>query len=154
MNTFRFDDGGRRAAGFTGKNAGDCAARAIAIATGKPYREVYDELFRRGRAFWAQVYVKPKKVARHASPRGGVVDDICRPYLEDLGWQWTPTLKAGASIEVHLRADELPGGRLVVRVPGHLVAVIDGVIHDTHDPSLNGTRMVYGYWQKGEYHVA
>jgi hypothetical protein len=24
---------------------------------------------------------------------------------------------------------------------------IDGVIHDTHDPSLRGTRCVYGYWQ-------
>jgi hypothetical protein len=29
----------------------------------------------------------------------------------------------------------------------HLVAVIDGVIHDTHDCSRDGTRCVYGYFQ-------
>ncbi len=40
---YRFDDGGRTAAGFQGQT-GDCVTRAIAIATGKPYREVYDEL--------------------------------------------------------------------------------------------------------------
>jgi len=40
---FIFDDGGRAAAGFRGR-AGDCVTRAIAIATGKPYREVYDAL--------------------------------------------------------------------------------------------------------------
>jgi hypothetical protein len=26
--------------------------------------------------------------------------------------------------------------------------VIDGVIHDTFDPSRGGTRCVYGYWIK------
>ena len=36
-------DGGRKAAGFKGK-AGDCATRAIAIATGHEYRQVYDRL--------------------------------------------------------------------------------------------------------------
>ena len=47
---------------------------------------------------------------------------------------------------MHLRADELPPGRLVVSVTHHLTAVIDGVIHDTHDPSRGGTRCVYGVW--------
>jgi hypothetical protein len=27
-------------------------------------------------------------------------------------------------------------------------AVVDGVIHDTSDCSREGTRFVYGYWQK------
>lgn len=35
------DDGGRAAAGFKG-DTGDCVTRAISIATGRPYREVYD----------------------------------------------------------------------------------------------------------------
>jgi hypothetical protein len=26
--------------------------------------------------------------------------------------------------------------------------VIDGVVHDTHDPRRGGTRCVYGYYQK------
>jgi hypothetical protein len=40
----------------------------------------------------------------------------------------------------------LPNGRLIARCSRHLVAVIDGVIHDTHDSSRDGTRCVYGYW--------
>jgi hypothetical protein len=40
---FVYNDGGRAAAGYKG-NAGDCACRAIAIATGKPYQEVYNAL--------------------------------------------------------------------------------------------------------------
>jgi hypothetical protein len=37
-----YDDGGRAAAGFKiSRDKGACACRAIAIATGKPYREVY-----------------------------------------------------------------------------------------------------------------
>ena len=35
------NDGGRKATGRKGK-AGDCAVRAIATATGKPYQEVYN----------------------------------------------------------------------------------------------------------------
>ena len=43
MIGFKKDDGGRRAAGSKG-TAGDCVARALAIATGRPYRECYDAL--------------------------------------------------------------------------------------------------------------
>jgi hypothetical protein len=39
LMTFVHDDGGRVAAGFKG-HAGDCVVRAIAIATGIPYRQV------------------------------------------------------------------------------------------------------------------
>jgi hypothetical protein len=55
----------------------------------------------------------------------------------------------GQGCKVHLRADELPKGRLVVALSKHIVAVIDGVIHDTDDPSRGGTRCVYGYFQNG-----
>ena len=51
----------------------------------------------------------------------------------------------GSACKVHLRANELPAGRLVFSVSKHMVAVIDGVIHDTSDPSTDGTRYVYGY---------
>ena len=33
-----------------------------------------------------------------------------------------------------------------MRLSRHITAVVDGVIHDTHDPSRKGTRCVYGYW--------
>jgi hypothetical protein len=65
--------------------------------------------------------------------------------LSELGWVWTPTMTIGSGCQVHLRADELPPGRLICKVSKHLVAVIDGVIHDTHDPSRDGARCVYGF---------
>jgi len=38
-----YDDGGRAAAGYKG-DAGDCGARALAIATGMPYQQAYDAI--------------------------------------------------------------------------------------------------------------
>ena len=40
---FNYNDGGRSIAGYKGKT-GDCVCRAIAIATGKPYQEIYESL--------------------------------------------------------------------------------------------------------------
>lgn len=40
---YEYDDGGRAAAGYMG-GAGDCVCRAIAIATGRPYTEIYRRL--------------------------------------------------------------------------------------------------------------
>jgi hypothetical protein len=54
----------------------------------------------------------------------------------------------GTGTTVHLRDGELPMGRLIVACSRHYVAVIDGVIHDTSDPSRDGTRAVYGYYYK------
>jgi hypothetical protein len=57
-------------------------------------------------------------------------------------------MQIGSGCNTHLKADELPSGRLVCNVSRHAVAVIDGVIHDTHDCSRGGKRCVYGYWHK------
>jgi len=54
----------------------------------------------------------------------------------------------GSGCTVHLRSEELPKGRLLVKVSGHLTAVIDGVLYDTHDCSRHGMRCVYGYFSK------
>jgi len=54
----------------------------------------------------------------------------------------------GAGCQVHLRPDELPNEILIAKVSKHLTAIINGVIHDTHDPSRGGTRCVYGYYLK------
>jgi len=150
MMEFKNDDGGRVAAGFEGKT-GDCVTRAIAIATGRDYREVYDALFEGQRKF-GEGRSRAAKVARkNPSPRTGVFRKVYQKYLEDIGWEWVPTMKVGEGCTTHLRADELPSGRIIARVSKHLCAVIDGVIHDTHDPSRNGSRCVYGYFiKKGE----
>lgn len=41
--SFKYNDGGRSAAGFKGDTR-DCVTRSIAIATALPYKEVYDAL--------------------------------------------------------------------------------------------------------------
>ncbi len=57
-------------------------------------------------------------------------------------------MSIGSGCQVHLRAKGLPTGRLIVQLSKHVAAVIDGVIHDTHNPSRRGTRCVYGYYSK------
>lgn len=136
-----YDDGGRSAAGFRG-DAGDCVARAVSIAIGLAYKEVYDALNALGRT---ERRLK-KRRGKRSSARTGVFKATSRRYLQSLGLVWTPTMKIGSGCTVHLRADQLPAGRLIVAVSRHLTTVIDGVVHDTHDPSRAGTRCVYGYW--------
>jgi hypothetical protein len=58
-------------------------------------------------------------------------------------------MNIGRGCRVHLKTDELPAGRLIVPCSKHTTAVIDGVIHDTYDPSRHETRCVYGYFIKG-----
>jgi hypothetical protein len=145
------NDGGRAAAGFTG-HAGDCVVRAIAITTERSYLNVYNSLHRYAltdRVLMAKLELRYGARARdHASPRTGVNQRVYDRYLTEIGWTWTPTMQIGHGCTVHLRPDEIPSGRLIVRVSKHICAVIDGVIHDTHDPSRGGARCVYGYWQR------
>jgi hypothetical protein len=128
-----FNDGGRAAAGFRGA-AGDCVTRALAIATGESYADIYKEVSQRA-----------GKTARN-----GVSREISRECLMARGWKWVPTMTIGSGCRVHLRADELPAGVVICKCSGHLVTVIDGVIHDTHDSSRDGKRCVYGYWVRGD----
>jgi len=130
------DDGGRAEAGYLG-DAGDCVTRSIAIALELPYALVYKEL-----SMGMAALGKPR------SARDGVARKVYQPYLEQWGWRWVPVMKVGSGCTMHLRADELPPGRIIARCSRHLCAVVDGVIHDTHDPSREGTRCVYGYFTK------
>lgn len=137
---FVFHDGGRAAAGYKGATH-DCVARSIAIATGKPYQEVYDAL--NGMALTERI---GKRKRRLSNSRTGVYRQTYQHYLESLGWRWTSTMSIGSGCHVHLKASELPQGPLLVRVSRHLTAVIDGVLYDTHNCSRAGTRCVYGYF--------
>ena len=139
------DDGGRIAAGFKGE-AGDCVTRAIAIASGLPYTQVYDAL---AAGTLTQRRSKHDKAARKRTARDGIhtTRKWFKDYMTEIGFTWTPTMSIGSGCKVHLRSDELPQGRLVVAVSKHYTAVIDGVCRDTYDPSRGGTRCVYGYWK-------
>jgi len=151
-----YDDGGRAAAGYKGK-AGDCVCRAVAIASGLPYRAVYEVLARET----GNQRATKRAAKRSRSARNGV--NVKRKwfknYMQSLGFVWTPTMQIGSGCKVHLHDGELPTGRLVVSVSGHHTAVINGVIHDTYDPQRatiiceNGVeriarRCVYGYWRQ------
>lgn len=153
---FVYDDGGRKASGRKGK-AGDCVCRAVAIATGRPYHELY-ALLADGNA--------GQRGGGKRSARNGI--QTKRKWFKDemqrLGFRWVPTMTIGSGCKVHLVPGELPAGRLVVSVSRHYTAVIDGVVRDTHDPQrathvmeADGTtriaegcvysyRCVYGYW--------
>jgi hypothetical protein len=160
-----YDDGGRAEAGFRGL-AGDCGARAVAIAAGIPYREAYDRL---------NAAAKMERRKRKSNARTGVWPDTMSAVLMPLGFVWTPTMHVGSGCRVHLADGELPSGRLVVRLSKHYTAVIDGVIHDTFNPDDRPAifyppgardipssaqrndagvmvyapkRCVYGYWRK------
>ena len=140
---WQFDDGGRASAGFKG-TTGDCVCRAIAIATEKPYKEVYDLINE-----YAKNEHTGKRKRGKSNARTGVYKRTIKKVMEHYGWVWHPTMQIGQGCKVHLRSGELPMGRLVVSVSKHEVAVIDGVIHDIFDPSRDGDRCVYGYYTKG-----
>lgn len=139
---FVYDDGGREAAGFKGE-ANDCVCRAISIATGEPYRKIYKLINN-----FAKYERIGKKKKTKSNAKTGVYKFTIRKVMEYLGWQWTPTVTIGSGCKVHLCADDLPPGNIIVSLSNHCAAVIDGVLHDTYDSSCGGTRCVYGYFQK------
>lgn len=143
------DDGGRAAAGYCG-TAGDCVARAVAIASGRPYAEVYAAL---------ACGAGRERKSKGRTARSGIHTSRgwFKAYMESIGFRWTPTMGIGTGCRVHLVAGELPQGRLVVAVSKHYTAVVDGVVRDVYDPQRRtfwytdgetrvSERCVYGYW--------
>ena len=122
---FKYNDGG-----WKGAKRGDCVIRAISIATERPYDLVFNELMDLAKE--KQNLPNDKKVYM--------------PYLKKFGWTWVPTMGIGTGCKVHLKASELPKGKIICRLSKHLVAVIDGIINDTYDSSRYGNRCVYGYF--------
>jgi hypothetical protein len=123
-----FNDGGRAACGFVGLT-GDCVTRAIAIATGKSYRTVYDDL---------------KKLADR-SPRFGVDRNVSDQFLSQQGWIWRrgcdlPLKDLGLDHRVAIVSLESE------KKSGHLAAIVDNTIHDTWNPADDEDFTVRGYW--------
>ena len=144
--TYTYNDGGRKAAEYKG-TASDCVCRAIAIAAELPYQEVYDALAE-GNATQRERRSKSRTGVKTA--RSGIFTKRkwFKDYMKALGFEWTPTMTIGSGCTVHVRAEELPSGRLVLNLSRHSAAFIDGVLQDTYDGSRGGTRCVYGYWHK------
>lgn len=124
---FIYDDGGRSKY-FKG-TAGDCVTRAIAIATGIDYKEVYDTI---------------KGLLNH-TPRNGLSKRETKDIMHYFGFDWYAP-KFGGSYKLHLKEEDLPMGTIICQVSKHVVCVKDKIIYDAFNPSRNGTRMVYGFW--------
>ena len=128
---FNYNDGGRSKY-FKGE-ARDCVVRAIAIATGKDYKEVYNEV---------------AKIIGY-TPRNSIKKKTeVKKIMQHFDFKWVSTMSIGTGCTIHLREDELPNGIIVASVSHHLTCIIDGVVNDTFNPSRDGTRCVYGYWYK------
>jgi len=140
-NRFVFDDGGKLDAEFYGES-GDCTVRAFAIATELPYREVW-KFFRR---------ISRWRTTKDEAPRSKWRSRERMPIIEKVlmanGWErcYVPldfrdtqeddkpfTLRE--LLDPHISDCEFPRGRVLVVQPKHVVAVVDGVIHDTFDSS-------------------
>ena len=134
----------------SGLNRGDCVPRAITIATELPYQIVFDELQRR-QTEW-RIKSNSKKAYNKKPHRNkcymGTYKEAYKPYLEELGWTWVPKMFIGQGFKTYLRKEDLPPGRLIVKVRRHLTSVIDGVLNDTWDCSQDGNKGVYGYYYK------
>jgi hypothetical protein len=125
-----YNDGGRSAAGYKGV-AGDCGARAMAIALGLDYKAVYKELARAN-----------SDNGRAKSARNGIYKDVYSDVLARHGWVWH---KAPQFDGRKARCSDMPAGVVIAKQAHHFVAVIDGVANDVWDCTH---RMVYGYWAK------
>lgn len=136
---FQYNDGGRSKY-FKAATVGDCVTRAIAIATGRDYKDIYNTI-RRMLGY---------------TPRNGVRKADTKRAMEAFGGHWHATMTIGSGCTTHLRDGDLPNtGKIVASCSGHVVAIVDGVINDTYDPSRGENRCVYGYWSFGVllYHL-
>ncbi len=128
---FIWHDGGRADCGYVGLT-GDCVTRAIALATGRSYRDVYRQLGE----------------ITEMSPRNGVATSVSSDYLKDLGWTYIP----GCG---HCFLEQwLPKGPVIVHLTsqgwrrhGHFCTVIDHVVYDTWNPS-DDEYIIQGYWTR------
>jgi len=139
---FKYNDGGRAEAGYKGVT-GDCCCRAFAIASGRPYKEIYKLINEIGKKTAGR---SGRRGSGISTARSGVYSDDAKTLASLLGARWVPTMKIGSGCKVHLDENELPSGRIVCSVSKHFTAVIDGVLNDIYDCSRDGTRCVYGYW--------
>jgi hypothetical protein len=133
IQNFVWDDGGRSSAGFVGLT-GDCVPRAISIATGIAYRDVYHAL----------------RQTSPLSPRYGVSESVYSEYLKRRGWQHRG-IDGGLVDE-----EKFPDGLVIIGCQkpypskGHLFALVDGSIRDTWDVRDDGAYVTKEVWVPGD----
>ena len=124
-----YNDGGRVRAGFP-SSSGDCVVRALSILTGAEYESVRTTL---------QIYIARERGSR-SDVENGVYPKTYKKFLKTvdvLGWRNVT------------KWEQVPTeGKLMVVLGAHVVAVIDGVIHDTFDPvDAEHCGKIFGYYR-------
>jgi hypothetical protein len=134
--TWTYNDGGRASSGFKGNASGDCVTRAIAIATNRPYKQVYEALKAMAKMTDPQV---TRGYCQRWSPKTGIPHTVWKPILRALNWEPVTVRERFSDITFPSRA--------ILQLPRHLAAVIDGQVEDTFDCTCQGTIWVTEYWQ-------
>ena len=134
MIDYRYDDGGRAAAGYRGKT-GDCVVRAIAICAREDYRAVYltmaEHMKRNGYAASGNAYATRERNSKTPRRRG----QLTARRVQDR------VLEAYGFRKVRLPAGERPTfteahhqfGDCIVVTTKHVAAIVDGALRDTFD---------------------
>ncbi len=134
---YKRNDGGRKKAGWAGKNAGDCVPRAIAIALEMDYRDVRRKLDR---------LTKEMTGGFTTTTNNGTSSPVYHRYLADVGWK--PVLTKGAYLK------DLPqSGTYIAIMSSHVATVINGTLHDAWDSrkcrrTKCGSPKLLGYYEK------
>lgn len=148
---FIYNDGGRSNY-FKAKNVGDCVTRAIAIATGIDYLEIYKCL----KELAKKESVKHHRGHKQSSVRDGVFKETWKKYLKKLEdahkLEKIKCCEIGSRNKIHLTDDELPtNGTYIIQCAKHLTCIKDGVLYDTWDCQINEytdePRLVYAMWK-------
>ena len=133
MIRYQYNDGGRKEAGYKG-HTGDCVARALAISTGKPYKEIYDFV---GETMKSHGYKRSANAYYSGNHRRGmrkpklVQEDIIRSFgFEKVKLPKGPRPTYRQAYEQY--------GDCMVATRGHILAIKDGAVQDIFDDQ--------GYW--------
>ena len=130
MIGFIFTDGGRADAGFKG-DAGDCVTRAIAIATGKPYTEVYK-------------YLSELNYRRHGkkTARNGINKNDAAKARSHYGMV---QVKLGRGAKLTFTEAYNLYGNCIVTTTRHEAAIVNGALRDTIDGRTYEWENAYQY---------
>lgn len=113
-----------------GRERNDCSVRAVAIALGKPYPEVHAAFKANGREDRHGTFTCITRAVLCQS--GANVVELSLPLHTyspvDNGWQVKYRRTGGWTVASFVRSHKR--GRYIVRVNGHMFAVLDGVVYD------------------------
>jgi hypothetical protein len=112
------------------KAKGDCVTRAIVMATGLDYQEVWDELTRR----------KQGPGNKRGTASSGMPHVVSCEYLKELGWTYV-SFDQGEKFTYENLPEEC-----IVNLPGHYTYVKRGIVYDTYDCRGKRRRKLEGYY--------